>query len=159
LHPLAEQWQQQLEGSDLTTQDFQNMARLGSPFKIVYNNLRPFRVEVAKRIAALNTAMGWPADPPPADQAPTSVPSRRPGHRRRVARPAGRPQLRSFGSLAGVERRDELSESPRSLAPQLLELQPSPDTQVQTAHGNGYNSSGSPAATETGTASGKLGAS
>ena len=62
LHPLAELRQQQLEGPDLTTQDFQNVARLGAPFKIVDNDLRPFRVEVAKRIAALNTAIGKPAD-------------------------------------------------------------------------------------------------
>ena len=62
LHPLAELRQQQLEGPDLTTQDFQNVARLGAPFKIVDNDLSPFRVEVAKRIAALNTAIGWPAD-------------------------------------------------------------------------------------------------
>src|SRR5829696_9682969 len=56
LHPLADLQQQQLEGPDLTTEDFQNVARLGAPFKIVDNDLRPFRVEVAKRIAALNTA-------------------------------------------------------------------------------------------------------
>ena len=62
LHPLAELRQQQLEGPDLTDQDFQNVTRLGAPFKIVDNDLRPFRVEVAKRIAALNTAIGWPAD-------------------------------------------------------------------------------------------------
>jgi conjugative relaxase-like TrwC/TraI family protein len=62
LHPLAELRQQQLEGPDLTTQDFQNVARLGAPFKIVDNDLRPFRLEVAKRIAALNTAIGRPAD-------------------------------------------------------------------------------------------------
>src|SRR5688500_18862453 len=62
LHPLAELRQQHLEGPDLTDQDFQNVARLGAPFKIVDNDLRPFRVEVAKRIAALNTAIGWPAD-------------------------------------------------------------------------------------------------
>jgi conjugative relaxase-like TrwC/TraI family protein len=62
LHPLAELRQQHLEGPDLTTQDFQNVARLGVPFKIVDNDLIPFRVEVAKRIAALNTAIGWPAD-------------------------------------------------------------------------------------------------
>jgi conjugative relaxase-like TrwC/TraI family protein len=42
--------------------DFQNVARLGVPFKIVDNDLRPFRVQVANRIAALNTAIGWPAD-------------------------------------------------------------------------------------------------
>jgi conjugative relaxase-like TrwC/TraI family protein len=62
LHPLAELRQQLLEGPDLTAQDFQNVARLGAPFKIVDNDLGPFRVEVAKRIAALNTAIGKPAD-------------------------------------------------------------------------------------------------
>jgi conjugative relaxase-like TrwC/TraI family protein len=62
LHPLAGLRQQQLEGPDLTDQDFQNVARLGAPFRIVDNDLRPFRVEVARRIAALNTAIGWPAD-------------------------------------------------------------------------------------------------
>src|SRR5215218_1747531 len=62
LHPLAELRQQQLEGPDLTLQDFQNVARLGAPFKIVDNEMRPFRLEVAKRIAALNAAIGWPAD-------------------------------------------------------------------------------------------------
>jgi TrwC relaxase len=62
LHPLAKLRQQQLEGPDLTTEDFQNVARLGAPFKIVDNDLIPFRLEVANRIAALNTAIGWPAD-------------------------------------------------------------------------------------------------
>jgi conjugative relaxase-like TrwC/TraI family protein len=62
LHPLAELRQQQLEGPDLTLQDFQNVARLGMPFKIVDNDLIPFRLEVANRIAALNTAIGSPAD-------------------------------------------------------------------------------------------------
>jgi hypothetical protein len=62
LHPLAELRQQQLEGSDLTLRDFQNLARLGMPFKIVDNDLIPFRVEAAKRMAALNTAIGSPAD-------------------------------------------------------------------------------------------------
>jgi conjugative relaxase-like TrwC/TraI family protein len=62
LHPLAELRQQQLEGPGLTLRDFQNASRLGVPFKIVDNDLIPFRVEVAKRIAALNTAIGWPAD-------------------------------------------------------------------------------------------------
>jgi conjugative relaxase-like TrwC/TraI family protein len=62
LHPLAELRQQQLEGPDLTLRDFQNATRLGVPFKIVDDDLIPFRVEVAKRIAALNTAIGSPAD-------------------------------------------------------------------------------------------------
>jgi conjugative relaxase-like TrwC/TraI family protein len=62
LHPLAELRQQELEGPDLTLRDFQNAARLGMPFRIVDNDLIPFRLEVAKRIAALNSAIGWPAD-------------------------------------------------------------------------------------------------
>jgi conjugative relaxase-like TrwC/TraI family protein len=62
LHPLAELRQQQLEGPDLTLRDFQNVARLGVPFKIVDNDLIPFRLEVARRIAALNAAIGGPAD-------------------------------------------------------------------------------------------------
>jgi conjugative relaxase-like TrwC/TraI family protein len=62
LHPLAELRQQQLEGPDLTLRDFQDVERLGVPFKIVDNDLIPFRVEVARRIAALNAAIGWPAD-------------------------------------------------------------------------------------------------
>src|SRR4030095_15220065 len=62
LHPLAELRQQQLAGPDLTLRDFQNVARLGVPFKIVDNDLIPFRLEVVKRIAALNAAIGWPAD-------------------------------------------------------------------------------------------------
>jgi conjugative relaxase-like TrwC/TraI family protein len=62
LHPLAELRQQQLEGPDLTLRDFQNVTRLGVPFRIVDNDLIPFRVEVAKRIAALNAAIGEPVD-------------------------------------------------------------------------------------------------
>jgi len=62
LPPLAELRQQQREGRALTLRDFQNAARLGGPSKIVDNDLIPFRLEVAKRIAAVNTAVGWPAD-------------------------------------------------------------------------------------------------
>src|SRR6187200_442885 len=62
LHPLAELRQQQLEGPELTLRDFQNATRLAVPFKIVDNDLIPFRLEVAKRIAALNTTIGSPAD-------------------------------------------------------------------------------------------------
>jgi conjugative relaxase-like TrwC/TraI family protein len=62
LHPLAELRQQQLEGPDLSLRDFQNAARLGVPFKIVDNDLIPFRLAVAKRIEALSAAIGGPAD-------------------------------------------------------------------------------------------------
>ncbi|HLM22610.1 MAG TPA: relaxase domain-containing protein [Propionibacteriaceae bacterium] len=61
LHPLAELRLQQLEGSDLTGQNFRDVMRLGAPFKII-DDATPFRVEVAKRIVALNAAIGEPVD-------------------------------------------------------------------------------------------------
>ena len=61
LHPLAELRLQQLEGRDLNRQDFVDVMRLGAPFKII-DDATPFRVEVAKRIAALNAAIGEPVD-------------------------------------------------------------------------------------------------
>jgi DNA primase catalytic core len=71
LHPLAEQRQRQLEGPDLTARDYQSVIRLGAPFKIYQPDVSPFRVEVAKRIAALNQAAGVPEDwaAPVADRA------------------------------------------------------------------------------------------
>jgi conjugative relaxase-like TrwC/TraI family protein len=64
LHPLAELRQQQLEGPDLTPGDYQDAARLGAPFKIVDGDASPFRLEVARRIAAINTAAGLPVGAP-----------------------------------------------------------------------------------------------
>jgi conjugative relaxase-like TrwC/TraI family protein len=64
LHPLAELRQRQLEGPDLTERDYQDAARLGAPFKIVDSDVSPFRLEVAKRIGAIQTAGGLPADAP-----------------------------------------------------------------------------------------------
>jgi conjugative relaxase-like TrwC/TraI family protein len=61
LHPLAESRLQQLEGPDLNGQDFCDVMRLGAPFKIM-DHATPFRVEVAKRIAALNGLIGEPVD-------------------------------------------------------------------------------------------------
>src|SRR6187401_452762 len=61
LHPLAELRQQQLEGPGLTEGDYQDAARLGAPFKIVDNDVSPFRLEVARRFAAMQTAAGPPA--------------------------------------------------------------------------------------------------
>src|SRR5215208_3405620 len=60
LHPLAELRQQQLEGLDLTLRDFQNTARLGIPFRVIDSDVGPFRLEVAKRIGAINSAAGLP---------------------------------------------------------------------------------------------------
>jgi DNA primase catalytic core len=71
LHPLAEQRQRQLHGPDLTVRDYQSAARLGAPFKIYQPDVSPFRVEVARRIAAFNQAAGLPGDwaVPAADRA------------------------------------------------------------------------------------------
>jgi conjugative relaxase-like TrwC/TraI family protein len=59
LHPLAELRLQQLDGPNLTGQNFRDIMRLGAPFKII-DDATPFRVEVAQRIAALNAAIGEP---------------------------------------------------------------------------------------------------
>jgi TrwC relaxase len=64
LHPLAELRQQQLEGPELTPRDYQDAARLGAPFRVVDGDVSPFRLEVAKHIAAINTAAGLPAHAP-----------------------------------------------------------------------------------------------
>jgi conjugative relaxase-like TrwC/TraI family protein len=64
LHPLAELRQQQLEGPDLTQRDYEDAARLGAPFKIVDSDVSPFRLEVARRFAAIRTAAGLPAGAP-----------------------------------------------------------------------------------------------
>jgi hypothetical protein len=64
LHPLAELRQQQLEGPDLTIRDLHEVTRLDVPFKIVDRDIGPFRLEVARRIAAINTAVGLPTEAP-----------------------------------------------------------------------------------------------
>ena len=62
LHPLAELRQQQLEGPDLTDAGFSERGAAGGTVQDRRQRSAPVRVEVAKRIAALNTAIGWPAD-------------------------------------------------------------------------------------------------
>jgi TrwC relaxase len=61
LHPFAELRLRQLAGLDLTGQDFRHVMRLGAPFKII-DDATPFRVAVAKRVAALNALIGEPVD-------------------------------------------------------------------------------------------------
>jgi hypothetical protein len=77
LHPLAEQRQQQLQGPDLTSGDYIAVTRLGAPFKVYANDIPPFRVEIAKRIAELNAAAGlprdWPVPPPPFAPGPAAA--------------------------------------------------------------------------------------
>src|SRR5215217_8081014 len=64
LHPLAQLRQQQLAGADLTQRDYQEATRLGAPFKIVAGDVSPFRLEVARRFAAIQTAAGLSASAP-----------------------------------------------------------------------------------------------
>jgi TrwC relaxase len=64
LHPLAELRQRQLEGPALTIRDFKEVTQLGAPFKIFDGDVSPFRLEVAKRIGAIQTAAGLPAGAP-----------------------------------------------------------------------------------------------
>jgi conjugative relaxase-like TrwC/TraI family protein len=64
LHPLAELRQHQLAGADLTERDYQDAVRLGAPFRIFDGDVSRFRLEVARRFAAINTAAGLAADAP-----------------------------------------------------------------------------------------------
>jgi conjugative relaxase-like TrwC/TraI family protein len=62
MHPLAATQLEQLGTADLTDANVQTAIRLGAPFKIYSGDVSPFRVEVAKRIAALQAAPGQLAD-------------------------------------------------------------------------------------------------
>jgi TrwC relaxase len=57
MHPLAAQRWEQLDASDLTNENIKAATQLGLPFKIYASDVSPFRVEVAKRIAARQAAM------------------------------------------------------------------------------------------------------
>ncbi len=61
VHPLAQQRMDNLHGPGLTEADYLLVARLGSPFKIHSPDVSPFRVEVAKRLSALNLLQGSPS--------------------------------------------------------------------------------------------------
>ncbi|HRI93973.1 MAG TPA: relaxase domain-containing protein [Nocardioides sp.] len=66
-HPLATQRTKELdlrigrdEAGRPTEADYKTAVRLGTPYKVYHNDISPFRIEVAKRIAALNEAAGLP---------------------------------------------------------------------------------------------------
>ena len=56
MHPLATQRLEQLGAADLTDINVQAATRLGAPFKVYAGEVGPFRIEVAKRIAARQAA-------------------------------------------------------------------------------------------------------
>lgn len=70
-HPLATQRTKELdlrigrdEAGRPTEADYKTAVRLGTPYKVYDNDISPFRIEVAKRIAALNEVAGLPGDWP-----------------------------------------------------------------------------------------------
>ena len=63
-HPLAQQRSASLHGPGLTDADYRAVTRLGVPYRVYAGDVTGFRVEVAKRIAAVNEAVGLPGDWP-----------------------------------------------------------------------------------------------
>ncbi|MBU4188881.1 MAG: relaxase domain-containing protein [Actinobacteria bacterium] len=64
-HPLAAQRAAALEADpNATEQDVLDAIRLGQPFKVYANDVSPYRVEVARRLAAENAAHGLPRNTP-----------------------------------------------------------------------------------------------
>jgi hypothetical protein len=75
LHPLAELRQLLRAGPEFSPRDYRDAARLGAPFKTVNGDVSPFRLEVARRFAEINTAAGHPAGAPlPAPGGPRVLP-------------------------------------------------------------------------------------
>ena len=62
MHPLAAKRLEQLDAADLTDANIKAATRLGAPFKVYAGEVSPFRVEVAKRIAARQAAAGQHGD-------------------------------------------------------------------------------------------------
>jgi TrwC relaxase len=56
MHPLATQRLEQLDTADLTDANIKTATQLGAPFKVYAGEVSPFRIEVAKRIAAQEAA-------------------------------------------------------------------------------------------------------
>jgi conjugative relaxase-like TrwC/TraI family protein len=64
MHPLAAQRLEQLDAADLTDANIKAATQLGAPFKVYAGEASPFRVEVAKRIAAQHGTARQLADEP-----------------------------------------------------------------------------------------------
>ena len=62
MHPLANQRVEQLNAAELTDAGIKAAIRLGEPFKVYAGEVSPFRVEVAKRIAAQHATGGQLGD-------------------------------------------------------------------------------------------------
>jgi hypothetical protein len=64
LHPLGATRLEQLDAADLTDANIKAATQLGAPFRVYPGEVSPFRVEVAKRIAARHGATGQLGDDP-----------------------------------------------------------------------------------------------
>jgi conjugative relaxase-like TrwC/TraI family protein len=64
MHPLATQRLERLDATELTDTNIRAATQLSAPFKVYSGDVSPFRVEVAKRIAARQQAAGQSADEP-----------------------------------------------------------------------------------------------
>lgn len=58
LHPLAQQRQEAVRAAGGTDQEMLEASRLGRPFKVYSGDVSPFRIEVARRLQALNRSRG-----------------------------------------------------------------------------------------------------
>src|SRR6476469_9859073 len=61
-HPLAQQRLDRLAGPDLTQSDYQAVTRLGLPYKVYSGDVSAFRIEVARRVGELASALGDGSD-------------------------------------------------------------------------------------------------
>jgi len=64
LHPLAQQRSRALFEQGATSIEILKATRLGTPFSVYDSDIGPFRIEVARRLQALNRARGLPANAP-----------------------------------------------------------------------------------------------
>jgi len=64
IHPLAAARLEQFDATDLTDTNIKTATRLGAPFKVYTGEVSPFRIEVAKRIAARQAVPGGLGDDP-----------------------------------------------------------------------------------------------
>jgi conjugative relaxase-like TrwC/TraI family protein len=64
MHPLAANRLEQLDAADLTDASIKAATQLGAPFKVYAGEVNPFKVEVAKRIAARQAAAEHLGDRP-----------------------------------------------------------------------------------------------
>jgi conjugative relaxase-like TrwC/TraI family protein len=64
MHPLAQERSRALQEQGATSLEILKATRLGTPFHVYDSDIGPFRIEVARRLQALNRANGLPAKAP-----------------------------------------------------------------------------------------------